>query len=337
MRLNNKQTQHSGSFSKYFGLFLSFAILVVVIIGVVKKQAISDWWKLKDYTPPSSISALADETTMTAKARKLFYVSHPKIEAAKAFNDNCKVAKEKTIVLGCYIGGTSQKIYIFNVTDSRLNGVEEVTAAHETLHAAYDRMSNSQKAQVDALIKIQMKKLKNDDHLQTLIQIYNKQEPGELYNEMHSILGTEYGNLSPALEHYYSQYFTNRQTVVGYANGYKKVFNQMKNQLTQNEQLLRDLKSQVDNLSSSIDSQKVTLNSKSAQLNSLRSNNTQEYNNQVPVYNALVNKFNQTVAQYKDLTNQYNDLVKSHNQIAIDYNSLNNELDSKYKPVGQQN
>ena len=38
----------------------------------------------------------------------------------------------KTAVLGCY---ANREISIFNVTDQRLDGIREVTAAHEMLHA----------------------------------------------------------------------------------------------------------------------------------------------------------------------------------------------------------
>lgn len=338
MKLHSQQPKtQPGSASRYFGLIFGIAVVATIVIAGIKKQSLMDWWKLQNYTPPATISNLADETTMTAKARRLFYISHPTLEDAQTFNKNCKVKQEKTIVLGCYVGGNMQKIYIFKVSEARLNGVEEVTAAHETLHAAYDRMSSSQKTHVNAMLKTEMTNLKSNDHLQELIQVYNKQEPGQLYNEMHSILGTEYGNLDPALEQYYSQYFTNRKTIVGYANGYKKVFNQMQAQLNQDEQLLRDLKSQIDTLSSDIKLQKVKLDAKTDQMDRLRDDYPDEYNNQVAGYNQQVNRYNQTVGRYKNLIVQYNNLVKAHNQIAIDYNSLNNELNSKYKPIDQQN
>ena len=35
--------------------------------------------------------------------------------------------------------------YIYNVNDERLNGLKEVTAAHEMLHAAYERLPESDK------------------------------------------------------------------------------------------------------------------------------------------------------------------------------------------------
>src|SRR6185295_11567695 len=85
---------------------------------------------------------------MTPDTRRLFYVYHPVLEDKQAFNSHC-TDSEKTIVLGCYISRTG--IYLYDVTDSRLNGVEQVTAAHETLHAAYERLSSSERKRVDGL------------------------------------------------------------------------------------------------------------------------------------------------------------------------------------------
>ena len=326
--------KHGSWTSRLFKLIVVFGVVIAIGVGLLHARDIQDWWKLRDYHPPAAISNLADETTMTAKARRYFYVTHPSIEDRQAFNQNCKVDHEQTIVLGCYVS-SSQSIYIFNVDDNRLNGVEEVTAAHEMLHAAYARLGQDQKTKLDAMLEQQMKLLSGDSHLQDLIAIYNKQEPGQLLNEMHSILGTEYGHLEPNLEAYYSQYFTNRQAVVDYANSYKSVFNQMQTQITQDEQLLRDLKQSISQAETSIAQQRSQLDTEITRLNSLRQTNPEAYNAAIPAYNTQVDQYNLAVSRYKNLIDQYNNLVKSHNNIAIDYNNLSHELDSNYQPIAQ--
>lgn len=330
--MNNK---NNSSRRRLIIVLLELSLIVAVVIAgyliITNKQQLVDWWRLKNYSPPANIAALADETTMTAQARRDFYASEPSIEDRVNFNQSCSV-KEHTIVLGCYVSG-DQKIYIFQVTDQKLNGVEQVTAAHETLHAIYDRLSDNERKSIDKMLEAQMKKLSTDSHLQQLISLYNAQEPGELFNEMHSILGTEYGHLSPQLEHYYAQYFTNRQAIVDYANGYKGVFAQMQQQITQDETLLRDLKQNIDNLGAMIERQKAQLSAQQSELKSLRSSDPASYNARVPVYNKLVNDYNGNVSQYRNLIDQYNSIVKDHNNIAIEFNDLNNELDSQYQPI----
>ena len=105
---------------------------------VINRQAVVDWWRLSQYKPSAAVKQLADNDTMIGRGRDLFYISDPQIQDSAAFNKACKNEGEKTIVLGCY---KLQDIYLYNVTDARFNGVKEVTAAHEMLHAAYERLS----------------------------------------------------------------------------------------------------------------------------------------------------------------------------------------------------
>ena len=54
-------------------------------------------------------------------------------------------------MLGCY-HSNQDGIFLYNVQDARLAGVQQVTAAHEMLHAAYDRLSTKDKNYVDGLL-----------------------------------------------------------------------------------------------------------------------------------------------------------------------------------------
>ncbi len=118
------------------GAAVAGAIIFVAIGAITKRDAIYDWWRLHDYAPPAAAVQFADDTTMTAKARTLFYINHPKLEQSVAFNGECPNNSEKAIVLGCY-HPNQNGIFLFMVNDKTLSGVEQVTAAHEMLHAAY--------------------------------------------------------------------------------------------------------------------------------------------------------------------------------------------------------
>jgi hypothetical protein len=250
---------------------------------------------------------LADNAGMEGRGRELFYMSEPVVEDRQAFNQDCTNQSEESIVLGCY---KAQKIYLFNVTDQRLNGVKEVTAAHEMLHAAYERLSGDERKRINALLEPQIQQIA-DPRLTTLIKLYNKQEPGELYNEMHSILGTEYPNLSPELESYYKQYFSDRQKVVGYSQSYEGVF------------------------TAQLERQQATLEAESQRLNRLQTQSPEQYNREVPPYNDKVRAFNALVTETKELVAQYNALVEKHNQEAAAQNDLFQSLDSRYQAVPQ--
>jgi len=114
---------------------LLYLVVPLALGGIVfwQRWAIFDTWRLRDYSAPDAVVALADATAMKDSARRLFYVYHPAILDKADFNTYCR-DNEHTIVLGCY--RTARGIYIYDVADPRLNGIKEVTAAHELFHGA---------------------------------------------------------------------------------------------------------------------------------------------------------------------------------------------------------
>ena len=129
-------------------------VLLVLLAGVDQQQAIGDWLRLRGYTPNQEVTALADTDTFTSTSRHLFYINRPEIIPKSEFVGSCNNTKaEQTIVLGCY-HGVQNGIFVLRIAnDSRLNGVMQVTAAHEMLHAAYDRLSNSERTKVNAMLE----------------------------------------------------------------------------------------------------------------------------------------------------------------------------------------
>ncbi len=209
---------------------IRLTLLVLVFVGAVtvlfNRQFVIDQLRVWQYTPPANVEAISRRVQFTDRGKFLFYTAVPSVDDKKAFNNHCRQLVEKTAILGCY---TNQNIYIYNVTDARLDGIKEVTAAHEMLHVAYDRLSQAEKSRVDRLIEQQATSL-TDQKLLDRLALYDKTEPGERLNELHSILGSEISTLSPELEAYYRQYFVNRTALVALSNAYEKVFNQVEEQ-----------------------------------------------------------------------------------------------------------
>ena len=190
-------------------LFSLAVLLGLLVWALFNQQYLRDEVRLYHYQPPASITALANETTMTPAAQRIFYVNHPVLDDKADFVNACNTHQEQTIVLGCYHSDQAG-IYVLSVTDSRLNGVEQVTAAHEMLHAAYDRLSSSDRANVDQMLQQFYDNGLTDSRVRSTIEAYKQTEPNDLVNEMHSIFGTEVANLPAGLETYYQRYFTNR-------------------------------------------------------------------------------------------------------------------------------
>ncbi|MFO0882473.1 MAG: hypothetical protein U0491_03415 [Candidatus Saccharimonadales bacterium] len=311
----------------------SVLILVVVFTaaGLVwtNRYNIYDWSRLRNYTAPADVAALASNSGMDSYGRRLFYVNEPKISDRTTFNSECK-STEQTIVLGCYTG---TNIYVFKVDDPKLSGVQEVTAAHEMLHAAYQRLSAKDKEHVNTLLQAAYKRI-NDPRLTDVMASYQKTEPGEQDNELHSILGTEYANLGPELEQYYQKYFTDRAKVVALANSYKKVFDDITNQVQKYDADLVLRKAEITKREAELDALEKSLATQKSQMDSLlNSGQTRAYNNQVPSYNSAVNSYNNEVALVKRLIDQYNKIVETRNSLALQQQGLAQSLDSRVNAI----
>jgi len=299
-----------------------FFWLLVVAITLVNRQNILDWFKLYGYTAPSTVSALATDSTMTPYATKVFYVNHPSIDQKLAFSQNCNSRTEQTIVLGCY-HGNQNGIYLLSVSDARLHGVEEVTAAHEMLHAAYNRLSTKERHRVDALLNDYYANNLKDQRIRDEVDSYKTSEPNDITNEMHSIFGTEVGTLPPELETYYQQYFKDRSKVVAYSTAYASEFTSRRQQVSNYDTQLTGLKKQIETATNELTAQEGELQASRARLQAERDNgDVQSYNSQVPVYNAAVEAYNAKITVTKQLIAEYNVLVEKRNAIALEVSEL---------------
>ncbi|MCW1907828.1 MAG: hypothetical protein KIH63_000620 [Candidatus Saccharibacteria bacterium] len=310
---------------KYFATITALLLLAVTGWAWLNRLAIYDWFRLRDYTPPAVIVQLATDTTMKDSARNLFYVQHPSIEGKTTFNEHCPRG-EQTIVLGCYVSKVG--IYIYDVTDARLEGIEQVTAAHELLHAAYERLSKANKDKIGASLKATYQTLGNARITETIEQY--QVAGADITNELHSILATEVRNLPPELETYYQRYFTDRSAIVGFSEQYEQAFVALKNQVEAYDQELEALKAQIDANEQNLTAQGAAIEADRARLDSLlAANQVGAYNAAIPAFNAKVRAYNALVNQTKDLINQYNAKLEARNALALEEQALFKAIDSR--------
>lgn len=311
-------------------------LLLLVAIGL-NRQNIFDWWKLRSYQAPVSISALASQDTMTDKARRIFYVNKPQIENKSSFAKSCpNSSKEQSIVLGCY-HSDQDGIFLLGVSDERLNGVEQVTAAHEMLHAAYDRLSSSERQRVNSLLEDYYKNQLKDPRILKTIDDYKRTEPKDVVNEMHSIFGTEVANLPSQLETYYQRYFSDRSKVAAYAAKYQAEFSSRQAIVDNADSQLAVLKSEIETNETELNSKQSTIDSQRQKLVSLRNDGSlAAYNAGVPIYNNLVDGYNRQVQTIRSLIARYNQLVERRNAVALEEDQLVNALSSSdVAPINQ--
>src|SRR5262249_17898052 len=121
--------------------------------------------------------------------------NHPEIDTKNNFSSNCpNNGGEKTVILGCY-HPDQNGIFVLGVSDPRLDGVMQVTAAHEMLHAEYDRLNSKDRSYVNGLLMDYYEHDLHDQRIQDVIAAYKLSEPNDVVNEMHAVFGTEIAKL----------------------------------------------------------------------------------------------------------------------------------------------
>ena len=209
------------------------AIVVVTLVPVAALfgvgwvaghgQRLVDQLAVWDYQPSETIAGYVERSTMTARGEFLFYATAPVVEADETFDAICSNDEEGVGTLGCYLPATSA-IHLYDITDERLDGMEDVIASHEMLHAAWARMSPDELAVISPLLEAQAKSMASDAAFTARMEFYARSEPGERLNELHSILGTEVAELDPRLEKHYAELFDDRQALVALHVASNQVF-----------------------------------------------------------------------------------------------------------------
>lgn len=286
-------------------------------------------------TPPETL-ALVKNAGMNSKGEFYYKASQPELAQAEDFNEVCRYDREQSdAILGCY---TNKKIYIYNVKDERVKGVKEVTAAHEGLHAVYDRLSTGDKNYVNDLLDSEYESRKSTDpDLKEKMAYYSETEPGEFYNELHSIIGTEKASISRSLEDYYSKYFEDRTKVVKLHESYAST---IKNLADNANKLRNELEVSKANIESSVNkynkdvedlNNDILVFNKNAQTAGYFKSQS-EFQNARQVLSRRVVQLDQDHASIQQEISKYDQLVLEFNQVALQINDVNNSLNSTLAP-----
>ncbi len=313
--------------SRKKGLKPFIVLIVLFLVGYLvyyNRFSLYDEAILYNYKVPALVNQLATEDSMTPISRQIFYINHPTFLDKIHFSKLCpNYHPSEEIILGCYYPNENG-IYILSVADPTLNGIMQVTAAHEMLHGVYSRLSSSQKDYLDGLLLNFYKHDLTNQRIKDEVAIYMKTEPGSVYDEMNSTFPTECATLTPQLESFYTKYFYNRSKVVAYEQAYQQVFLNKKTQLSSYDSTLLSMNATITNQQNQAKALYLSLNN---QLNYINSNPSD------PAINDLINSYNSKVNQYNNLVTNisaeitnYNQLVSQRNQISIALVSLETEI-----------
>lgn len=315
------------------GLWWLLFFGLLFLLAYNKQQSLIDWYKLRGYTPPVRVAQMAATDGMTAYGQRLFYVNKPEfVSTRKAFAAKCPVDMEKTIVLGCYLP-SDRGIYLYDVTDARLHGVVETTAAHEMLHAGYDRLSRRERQHIESLLLTFARTKLQDKRIKDTLAAY-QQAHADMGNEMHSIFATEVTTLTPELETYYRRYFTDRHKVLAEMSRYQNEFTERETKVAQYDTTLKQLKSDIEALQTSLESQHTQLDTLQAEMSRLQAGgNYRSYNAMIDSYNYQVDRYNVELERARTMVDEYNQTVEARNALATEEQSLVKALSGDALPT----
>lgn len=229
------------------------ALLVGGAIAYLHRQQINDHFAAQRFDPSPAIVQLTDELHLTEAGHRIFWASAPTLDASQNFNDQCAKVdhSEEGHILGCYTGG---QVHLFEVKDERLNGIVEVTAAHELLHAAFARLSDSEKSSLARkLNKLYEELVPGDPDLEQRMSVYTGLSRMAFANELHSVLGTEQRELPGWLEAHYATWLEDRGAILNYFDDYHAIFNELKQRADELEAEMTALRADVEQRSAAYD------------------------------------------------------------------------------------
>jgi hypothetical protein len=322
------------TFGYIAGLLAFILSLAAAYLLFVNRQYVLDQLSVWQYEPTSEIVAFVERSGMNETGKFYFYASQPSLLEAQAFNKECDRKEEHTAILGCYNG---RYIYIYNVANEDIDGIREVTAAHEMLHAAYDRLNTEERQSIDKLVEEEYTKLSGIEEFSERMAFYARTEPGERDNELHSLIGTEVADIAPALERHYARYFSDRSKIVTLHQKYATVFSELKVRADALSAQLTQLGDRIETQSAAYNkaitqfNQDVSAFERKAQNNGFTSQ--EELDRERNALLARADRLETNRQLINDEVTQYNQLRDELLSISSESEALNRSIDSSLAPA----
>lgn len=187
------------------------------------RQWISDRAFALQFEPDPELLNYVRDASLTAEGEVYLFASLPEIVPAGEFDRYCSRDEPGIGVLGCY-RLAEKRIYLYDVTDERLEAMEPVIAAHEMLHAAWHRFTTAEQQRLAGLLEEGFAALPDDHPLHERIASYEANDPTSRIPELYALMGTEISELPDELEAHYAVYFADRSAVVALADEVYAIF-----------------------------------------------------------------------------------------------------------------
>lgn len=296
-------------------------VALIVITGAIflNRAWLVDWVRGIGYAPTAEMAMIRDNIALTEQGQFLFKAERPTLLAAEEFNQVCRDGGGEVAVLGCLTGG---QIYLYDITAAELDGIREVTAAHELLHGVWARLDENEWAALEGPLQAVL--AENAGRLGEELATYDTSVQTE---ELYVRAGTEIRNLPAELEQHFGQFFAERGKIVGYYEGYIAVFEATRNRAAELEQEINELKTEVEARTQTLETAAkdlqgavVEFNACAEQVNCFNSQTefTAERNNLLARQQALMRE-NEAI---NALVDDYNQKIEEYNQNALQSQKL---------------
>lgn len=277
-------------------------LIIVIVLGLVAlidQTMVWDIWQGLSYNPDETVQEIEQDLELTGTGKRVFKATRPVVEGAEEFNKHCGEHTSDVSVLGCYVEG---RIYVYEITDEQLALANKVTAAHELLHARWERMSEKEREEVKSwLAEV---KEQNAEWLEDELETYGEDEQIE---EIYTRAGTKLADLPEGLEKHYAEYFKNRARIVEMYQIYEAPF--------------KKLQAEIERLYTEIEDARVKIEQEKA-----------EYEQDVDALDARIDQFNgcaETVNCFTqaEFDRQRAGLIAQRDQLEERRTALNQKID----------
>lgn len=320
-----------GAKKKYLWGWLILAVLAAMAVAVVlNRQRIYDFFRGISYKPTAEMVEIREKLNLTDEGVFLFNASRPELNVRDEFNEKCRAGQDfEVAVLGCYMDGN---IYVYDIESEELDGIRELTTAHELLHAAYARMPSAEKEELEPILK----KIyaENGEILRDDISTYDDESRME---EIYVRAGTEIKALPDVLEKEYARIFRNQDGVVGYYEKYIAVFREVEAEM---DALADEIETLADSIEEKTDGYERRLGQLNADIVSFNScaevqgcmKSEDEFNTRRAGLVAEQEALEGLYKEINELIEQYNQKIETYNKDVLRSNELNRIINSSERP-----
>lgn len=299
----SQKKKFSVSYNNLYIVSLTLLMALLIFTASGHKMVAFTWGAFGD------VGNIASEAGVDFTGKYYLYTSNPQLTTMDNVANACQNDKDTVLSLGCNVSVNGvHTIYVSDVNEPSLQGIEEYSMVHEMLHTVFAKLSTTEKKQIVDELKAQYPKIEasSDSMIKAAIKPYIGLPEEDFYDELHSIAPIYEFSLSDKLENYYKCYLTDRNIIRSHYRASEGIVDQA-------EQDLDSWKTAIDKYDKWVENNMPVIEKQANDLQYLAYNgNYYAYNRLVPIYNKNIDLYNSVYATYEKNYNGYSEAYKKY-------------------------